>query len=320
MFFALGPWPLLDSASIALLRRMTSEPNPSRVLYENLDTSFVNLWALLRYLSQRSFIGRVHVELDNYTADVVFNGSKTPRVHEVDRKTGSDVIEEAVLHRLVLRARESPGSISVYEDDDEATASKTEQAATKKQSVERKAEEETVTSVAAPASRDQLVAETRDSMGSTFATESNVDAGAEVMPTQPATEAEWNDVVRVSGELVAGINQLATATGADFAALFRESRIALADDYTFLDPVSSVFEYENFSVNINSAVPPKSYVAGVSESLRRVVDQLASGERPRRMRERVALELARIARRNDDAFTRSGFKAQLDRIAGTKVI
>jgi len=33
---------------------MSSE-SKSRVLYENLDTSFVNLWALLRHLSQRAF-------------------------------------------------------------------------------------------------------------------------------------------------------------------------------------------------------------------------------------------------------------------------
>src|SRR5688572_11738251 len=64
---------------------MISETKPARVLYENLDTSFVNVWALLRYLSQRSFIGRVHVELENYSADVFVNGSETPLVHEIDR-------------------------------------------------------------------------------------------------------------------------------------------------------------------------------------------------------------------------------------------
>ncbi len=127
-------------------------------------------------------------------------------------------------------------------------------------------------------------------------------------------------MVRVSGELVAGIDHVAAATGADFATLFRESRIALADDYTFLDPMSSVFQYEDFALNVNETVPLKNYVTGVSESLRRVVDQLASGERSRRIRERVALELARVARKNDEALSRSGFKSQLDRIAGTKVI
>src|SRR5687768_11840993 len=94
---------------------MTFETKPARVLYENLDTSFVNLWALLRYLSQRSFVGRVHVELENYSADVFVNGSETPLVHEIDGDAGTDVVEEAALHRLVLRVRESSGSINVYE-------------------------------------------------------------------------------------------------------------------------------------------------------------------------------------------------------------
>src|SRR5713226_2183044 len=100
---------------------MTSE-SKSRVLYENLDTSFVNLWSLLRHLSQRAFVGRVHVEMDDYSADVFLTGSNTPLVHEVDRAAGTDVLEEAAMHRLVLRARESPGTISVFEGADEAVA------------------------------------------------------------------------------------------------------------------------------------------------------------------------------------------------------
>src|SRR5918992_1403028 len=99
---------------------MTSEATTTRVLYENLDTSFVNVWALLRYLSQRSFVGRVHVELENYSADVFVNGSETPLVREIDRGAGTDVVEEAALHRLVLRVRESSGSINVYEGAEEA--------------------------------------------------------------------------------------------------------------------------------------------------------------------------------------------------------
>src|SRR5437660_12410413 len=100
---------------------MSAEPK-TRVLYENLDTTFVNLWALLRTLTQRGFVGRVRVELKDYTADVFMTGSNTPMVHEVDRAAGTDTLEEAALHRLVLRAREAPGSISVFEGADEAVA------------------------------------------------------------------------------------------------------------------------------------------------------------------------------------------------------
>ena len=93
---------------------MSSTTN-GKALYENLDTAFVNLWSLLRNLTQRGFVGRVRVELTNYSADVFLNGSGTPMVHEVDYAAGTDTLEEAALHRLVLRARETPGTISVFE-------------------------------------------------------------------------------------------------------------------------------------------------------------------------------------------------------------
>ena len=299
---------------------MSSEPKPSRVLYENLDTSFVNLWGLLRYLSQRSFIGRVHVKLENYTADVFLNGSETPMVHEIDGAAGSDVIEEAALHRLVLRVRESPGLITVYEGEHEAAVP--ERPVAEQLDLESDApEEETVVSVSEPAAPEKPVDAMPESMNPALGKFSEVKAAATITPEpEPATAGEWNDVVRVSGELISGIDQVATATGADFAALFREARIGLADDYTFLDPMSSQFAYANSVVTANEALPLNIYVAGVAEALRRIVDRIASGERARRTRERVALELSRVARKNGDALARSGFKAHLDRIAGTKVI
>src|SRR5687768_13306944 len=71
---------------------------------------------------KRGLIGRVHVELEDYTADVFLTGTSTPMVHEVDRASGREAMEEAALHRLVLRAREPGGTITVYEGEDEASA------------------------------------------------------------------------------------------------------------------------------------------------------------------------------------------------------
>jgi hypothetical protein len=101
---------------------MISDATAARVLYGDLDTSFVNLWALLRYLSQQQFVGRVHVQLENYEANVFLDGSNTPLVHEIDRAAGMDITEEAALHRLVLRVRETPGKITVYQNAEQASA------------------------------------------------------------------------------------------------------------------------------------------------------------------------------------------------------
>ena len=289
---------------------MTVEAKPARVLYENLDTSFVNVWALLRYLSQRSFIGRVHVELENYSADVFVNGSETPLVHEIDRDADTDVVEEAALHRLVLRVRESSGSINVYEGVSESIPPQTKsaiEAPSLAEEVARAAEPEAATpeAVESSAGKDE---------------EETVVAADTVTVVSSANSDEWSETVRVSGELIAGVEHAANSLGADFASLFRETRISLADDYPFLDPMAGQLRYDNSSVTVNGNSQPAGYVAGVSEALRRVIDQIATGERERRTRERIALELARVARKHNEALARSGFSEQLDRIAGTKVL
>ena len=288
---------------------MTPEGKPTRVLYENLDTSFVNVWALLRYLSQRSFIGRVHVELENYSADVFVNGSETPLVHEIDRDAGTDVVEEAALHRLVLRVRESSGSINVYEGVEESIPPQVESALSSPPTEEN-------------ASLADPEAATPEAGGSSAGKdeEETVVATDTVTEVRPANADEWGETVRVSGELIAGIEQAANSLGADFESLFRGARVSLADDYPFLDPMTGQLRYENSAVSINGEAQPQGYVAGVSEAVRRVVDQLAAGERERRTRERIAIELARVARKNSEALARSGFSEQLDRIAGTKVL
>ncbi|HEX6188929.1 MAG TPA: hypothetical protein VFZ40_12700 [Pyrinomonadaceae bacterium] len=288
---------------------MTSETKPPRVLYENLDTSFVNVWALLRYLSQRSFVGRVHVELENYSADVFVNGSETPLVHEIDRDAGTDVVEEAALHRLVLRVRESSGSINVYEGVSESIPPQAEAAM------------ESPSPVDEIASAYEPLAATPEAGGSSAGKdeEETVVATDTVTVVRPANGG-WSETMRVSGELIAGVERAATSLGTDFASLFRETRISLADDYAFLDPMTGQMRYENSTVTMNGGAQPQGYVAGVSEALRRVVDQIATGERERRTRERIALELARVARKHSEALARSGFSEQLDRIAATKVL
>jgi hypothetical protein len=286
---------------------MSSEPK-SRVLYENLDTSFVNLWALLRHLSQRAFVGRVHVEMDDYSADVFLTGSNTPLVHEVDRAAGTDVLEEAAMHRLVLRTRESAGTISVFEGADEAVAMR---------SVEPAAKTETLAATAAvnefpvpPPSAPPI--DKSQSSGNAASSEAPV-------ATEPEEMIEWHDVVKVSGELIGGVERALNGADSDFALFFRAARLELADDYPFLDPTSGGLEYSNSVASLREELPINSYVAGLSEALRRVVDKVATGDRARRVRERVALDLTLVARKRREVLKRSGFQAQLDRIAGTRV-
>ncbi len=85
------------------------------MVYEHLDTAFVNLPALLRYLQQRDFTGRVHVELDEYDGDIYLAARKPVEARERDHATGRAEEGEAALQRLLVRARAEGGLVSVYE-------------------------------------------------------------------------------------------------------------------------------------------------------------------------------------------------------------
>jgi hypothetical protein len=276
---------------------MSTENVPSHILYQDLDTSFVNLWGLLRYLSQQSFVGRVHVELADYSADVFVDGREAPLVHEIDRAAGTDVVEEAALHRLVLRVRESPGKISVYEGADEA-----------------------VPTGGQSTGADFAAGAMPDAMRSSEAKQNNDAATETTLVRESTSAADPDQIIKLSGELLGAVERAAAAQGANFAALFQQARIKLGDDYTFLDPMSGVLEYHNSSVAVTGGNLPQGFVPGICETLGHVVGQLATGDRARRTRERVALELARVARKNSEVIAASGFKERLDRIAGTKVI
>lgn len=254
----------------------------SRALHENLDTAYVNLAALLRYLRQRDFTGRVHVQLVEYEADVYLNTQDAPRVREVDHATGREAEGEEALQRLLVRAVEAGGLVSVYEGEEEPDGG-----------------------AKMPLALPGL----------------NIDFGEEPETELSPEQQEWSELLRVSGELIAAVERAALSAGADFETLLRAARLELSDDYSFLDPLAGRFEYVTGGLVRLHALPSHdAYVASICECLRRVVGKIATGERGGRLRERVALELAVLARRRQSQLTRFKLAQQFDRIAGTRVL
>jgi hypothetical protein len=251
----------------------------SRPVHENLDTAYVNLAALLRYLRQREFNGRVHIELDEYDADVFLSAAALPRVRETDHATGRQAAGNDALQRLLVRSQQPGGLVSVYENNGEEASGEDASAIQTHQA--------------------QALAE-------------NTGASEE--------ERDWFELMRLSGELIATVERAALSAGADFASIFRSVRLEMADDYSFLDPAAGRFEYSNGMVQLRGQPNVSAYVSSLSEAMRRVVDRMAMGPRRASLRERVALELAVLARRRQSQLAKFKFTPQLDRIAGTRVL
>jgi hypothetical protein len=318
--FTLCPLLLAFALAALLYVRLRSErimSSDTPLYHQNLDTTFVNLWSLLRKLTQQGFIGRVHVEMQDYAADVFLDGSSTPLVREIDRAANTETIEPGALHRVVLRARETPGVINVFEGVDEARV------------------QPPVTAIADEPPRFDISAPT------------GPEIFQEILPQQTASEPQsaqlmdepapipvsthedvyrsgsyhdWPAILVASGELIAAVERGVNATGGDFASLFNAVRLELADDYLFLDPIAQTLRYADGVASLRKEPDVKVFVAGLGEALRRTVNAVAVGDRARRVRERVALEMLSVVRRRRDTIDKSGLRAQLDRIAGTTVL
>lgn len=82
--------------------------------FENLNTSFVNLAALLRYLREQSFSGSIHLAAKQYEAEIFLNGTNAPVVFELDQ-AGVRAEVAGAIERVLVHSREPGGTITVYE-------------------------------------------------------------------------------------------------------------------------------------------------------------------------------------------------------------
>jgi hypothetical protein len=265
-----------------------SRGDRSRALHENLDTAYVNLAALLRYLQQRDFNGRVHVELDEYDGDIYLTAREAVGARERDHVTGREDVGQSALQRILVRASEPGGRISVYEGAGGETG------------------------VAAADTRGSAA---RDAGGTTAAA-----AAAAATTTGTQDEIDRRNVLQLSGEVIAAVERgVAAASNENFAAHFQAARREIGDDYPFLISLGNCVEYEGGEARLRRGTDVGEFVAGTSESLRRVVERVAAtGERARGVRREVARELAALAERRPRALARFGFTPQLERIAGLR--
>jgi hypothetical protein len=263
----------------------------SIIQFEALDTSYVNLAALLRYLRARNFSGRLHVTLDQYEADIFLYGEAAPSVWESNHATGDEAQGNGAMERLLVRSREPGGLIAIYERVEEASE----------------------TSAAAPATIVNSTNAESPILADSASKPDKVTAAA------PANEeSDWDDLLRASGELIAAVERAAQAEGEQFSSHLQIVCVELGDDYPFLDPTLGGFEYEKGKVHLRGRPAAGVYVNALVECLSRIVKHIARGTAGAGFRERVAAELALSARSKPNAL--SEFRSYLDRVAGTRVL
>jgi len=249
-----------------------------RAIHENLDTAYVNLAALLRYLQQRDFTGHIHIELDEYDGDIYLAARAGVRARERDHATGREAAGEAALQRILVRASEPGGRISVYEGGTEATLVQASEAGAAQSraggAAMRRTQEENDRHNVLQLSGEVIAAVERG-----VAAASNENFAAHFLAARREIADDYPFIVAL-GECVEYV---------EGEALLRRG-----------------MEIEKFVNGTSEAL--RRVVERVA----------ATGERARGVRREVARELAALAARRPRALARFHFASELERIAGLR--
>jgi hypothetical protein len=259
----------------------------SRPLYENLDTSFVNLSALVRYLRIREFVGNIKIELNNYQAEIVLLEANKLRVREHDKISGRVGEGEEAFQRILVRAREVGGTIHVYQtvkaETPKAETVTTEPKVSNGNSVPKPVEAVKTAAATAQNGTTAKITNTPKKIESIaahphfpFDLHNKVEEKAR---QNQLSEADWQMLLALTGELLGTIDQTLAAAKLDFKSAFSKARSEISADYPFLHPADKIFEYKDGKVLMQEQVSAQLFTSSIIESLRRILEKL--GKHPK---------------------------------------
>ena len=206
---------------------------------------------------------------------------------------------EEALQRILIRAREAGGSVSVYQEIAENEAVEKPAAnpssPTTVKSVAKPAPIQNIkpVSVQIPKPRnDDPKTEPKIIIADDNTPEKEISLPAETAAPLPfefsnrveekarqtatLSPAEWQALVGLFAELLATTDQSLAAANLDFAAAFQKACAEVSADYPFLNPSSGAFQYKEGVITIHTPISAKIFAAAVTETLRRILEKLDS--------------------------------------------
>lgn len=277
------------------------------LIHKNLNTSFVNLPALVRHLRSLQFSGSIHIELSSYEADIEFTGSSTMRACEQDHVAGRISRGEQALQRILIRAQEPGGLIHVYRD----MASKSSQKIFVDRSIVAGANSAITRTADTPVRRfgnanAVLKQLKRQSLGAPI-------PKPEVILQEPEN---WSELLSLVSELLQTVDETLARSNFNFAEAFRNACGFVAVEHPFLDPDSDVFSYSDGFISVRQRLSSQDFTAGIILALARVVERLREDSYFGNVYHQTMHRLRVLANRRKLQFEKFAITNQLERVIG----
>lgn len=309
-------------------------------VYENLDTSFVNLSALLRYLRARNFAGKISVELEDFEAEINLGADDSLVVREHNFRAGRIAEGEEALQRLLIRARAPGGKINVFRFAEETASEKNQVSAQSSNgnfmaaenfkaeilsggsAPKKNAREFSVKSESpkkaeitiAPPKKNQIPDAPEKPAPLPLEFTNRVEARARRAQILPQ---DWQTLLELTGELFGAIDEVLIEANLDFVAPLTKARAEIAADYPFLNPSADRFFYAAGQIQMRGAQPNiKIFAAGINESLRRILEKLGANPKFAETYRRAVQQILALIHRRRALYEQFFTTPQLEKIVG----
>lgn len=314
-----------------------------RPVHQNLDTSFVNLSALIKYLRRRQFAGIVRVRLNNYEAEIHITDENQLNVREQDHLSGRVSEGEEALQRILIRSREPGGTVNVFQKvNGQVSKEISESKDVKKKeivsetpfktlpvhpiavSTEIKPSAETTvkippTNLVKPKPTEIPKIETRSKKPEVslpdfpFRLSNNVEAKAK--QTKVSAE-QFQTLVLHFAEILGTIDRSLAAANLNFPAAFSKACSEISNDYPFLKPEENLFRYAKGEIKINALINPNQFSLCLIEAVRRVLEKLGANPKFSGTYRTTIQNLLALIRQRKPLYDEFSITSKLEKIIG----
>ncbi|HUR97501.1 MAG TPA: hypothetical protein VMZ26_05465 [Pyrinomonadaceae bacterium] len=223
-------------------------------IHRNLNTSFVNVSALVSYLRGLQFVGSIRLELSSYEADIIFTGSNKIIAREYDHIVGRISHGEQALERILIRSKEPHGRIHVYKSAD------------------------------GPAGHyngsvfvDKIIVSGARSMAASDGGALARDGRRTVLPGR--SESENALVLGALSDLLRIIDESLAKRNLSFGGAFRNACKTIAADFPFMTHSEEAIVYRNGKIRLTSNADSSSVAAAVFAALEPIFSRLRSDDK-----------------------------------------
>lgn len=274
-----------------------------RPIHENLDTSFVNLQALIRYLRRRGFAGKIHVEMSGYEANIYLSEANQLKAVEHDQIAGRIAEGEDALQRILIRSREPGGIVNVYQEIEETEVIVVAPQIT----VENLPKAPTIQNIK-PVSV-QLPKPQTPPLEFT----NNVEDKARQTVLSPD---DWQTFLNLIGELLNAFDKTLAQANLDFAAAFQKARGEISTDYPFLSPTSNVFRYDSGKIEMSEQVSAKLFTASIMEILQKMLEKLDANPKFVALSNEIKQKINALVQYRKSFYDKFSITKQLEKVLG----